>query len=124
MSTNCPLIFVIILSQSNAIYVCTNLFGISIIIASLFCFASTTLVVMIASKAVVGLVASLREMYSRCMLPFPHILGLMFSSLFFSIKLYFQFFVVSLTLIGSKKLDHAAVAFLYSRQRYPFLQIY
>jgi hypothetical protein len=64
--------FVAYLSLSSAISVCTNAFGMSKIITSLFCFALITPVVMIASDAAVGLDASSLEIYAQCVLPFAH----------------------------------------------------
>ena len=61
----CPLIFMIISSMSNAIYIFTNAFGIYNFITSILCFESITPVVMISSNAAVGLVSSSREMYSH-----------------------------------------------------------
>ena len=56
--TNCPLIFMIILSLPNEISILTNKFGMYNVITSLLCFTPITIVVKIASNAVVGLVAS------------------------------------------------------------------
>ena len=98
----------IILYPSNAIYVCTNTFGMSRVITSILFFTKITPVAMIASNAVVGLVASLHNMYARCVLPFAHVLDLMVSSLFLLNKLEFPslfFFQILLKLIGSKKLS-------------------
>ena len=60
--TNCRLIFIIIMSLSNVISICTNIFGMSDIITSLFFFESIPPVVMIASNAAVRLVSSSQKM--------------------------------------------------------------
>ena len=107
--TNFTLIFILVLPPYNNIYVCTNVFGMSSVITSLLYFESITPLVMIASDAAVGLVAYLSEMYTRCVLPFAHIMDLMFSSLFFfnkiriSIALFLSSFIILLALIGLKK---------------------
>ena len=75
--TYCPLIFIIILSPSNTIYVFTNSFGMSSIITSLFFVASITPVEMVVSNAAVRIVTSLQNMYACCELLFAEILDLM-----------------------------------------------
>ena len=88
-------IFTIILSPSNAIYVCTNEFGMYSVIASLFYFASINPVVMIASNYVVGIIASSRNLYAYFVLQFAHIMDFMVLSLFLFKKtiLYIDIFI-------------------------------
>jgi hypothetical protein len=96
------------LSPFNSMSVCTNAFGTSAVIRSLFYFASITPVAMMASDAAVGLDASSRAMCARCVLPFGQNLALTLSSLFsfrkirLSIALFLLSAVISSTLIGSK----------------------
>ena len=85
---------------------------------------------MIGSDDTVVLVASLREMYALCVLPFAHILALMVSSLFLfkkiilSIALFLSNFVILLTLIGSKITQSWRCRTSFCAEVVPFLQIY
>ena len=64
------------------------------------------------------------------MLSFTNIMALIFLCLFLfkkirlSTNLFISSFVILLTLIGSKQIYHGAVAFIYARQKYLFLQTY
>ena len=96
----------IILSPSNAISIFINAFCMSNVITYFFCFASITPVVIMASDAAVGLVASSHKIYACYVLPLAHILTLMVFSLFLfnkiilSLSIFLSRFAISLMLIG------------------------